>query len=169
MAARAKVWPGARVAVLSPTPTHPQDFGNRKRIYRVCSRYKEEGAQVTFIHYPAELEWRGRLPLRPQREMSDCWSQHFTVPPTRTLHDDPRGRHHTIDEWWDHAIGDFLTWLFSVEAFDIFIVNYSWLSKALDYAPRTTFKILDTHDKFSGRRQMLETLGLDPEFFYTTE
>lgn len=169
MAARAKVWPGARVAVLSPTPTHPQDFGNRKRIYRVCSRYREEGAHVTFIHYPSELEWRGRLPLRAQREMSECWSQHFTVAPTRALHDGPRGRDHTIDEWWDYGIGDFLTWLFSVEAFDIFIVNYPWLSKALEYAPKTTFKVLDTHDKFSGRRHMLESLGLNPEFFYTTE
>ena len=50
-----------------------------------------------------------------------------------------------------------------MDSFDIFIVNYSWLSKALEYAPRSTFKILDTHDKFSGRKEMLESLGLHPE------
>ncbi|MBV9991205.1 MAG: glycosyltransferase [Alphaproteobacteria bacterium] len=168
-AARAKVWPGARVAVLSPTPTHPQDFGNRKRVHAICKRYTDEGALVTFVHYPAELEWRGQLPWRAEREMSQAWAQHFTVGPTRTLHTDPRGYNHSIDEWWDHSIGDFLHWLFSVQTFDIFIVNYSWLSKALEYAPKSTFKILDTHDKFSGRRGMLEQLGLNPEFFYTSE
>jgi hypothetical protein len=165
----AKVWAGARVAVLSPTPTHPQDFGNRKRIFNICSRYAREGARLTYIHYPAELEWREQIPFRAQRAMSDTWHQHFTIPPTRLLHVDPAGNYHSIDEWWDESIGQFLTWLFAVESFDIFIVNYSWLSKALEFAPRSTFKILDTHDKFSGRREVLESLGLNPEFFYTTE
>jgi len=165
----AKVWAGARVAVLSPTPTHPQDFGNRKRVFRICSRYAQEGARVTFIHYPAELEWREQIPFRAERAMSEAWPRYFTIPPTRLLHVDPAGNYHSIDEWWDVAIGQFLTWLFSVESFDIFIVNYSWLSKALEFAPPSTFKILDTHDKFSGRREMLESLGLHPEFFYTTE
>ncbi|HWA89239.1 MAG TPA: glycosyltransferase [Rhizomicrobium sp.] len=164
-----KSWAGGRIAVLSPTPTHPQDFGNRKRIFRVCSRYAEQGAAVTFIHYPAELEWRAQIPRRAERAMASAWSQYFTVAPTRLLHTDPKGRHHGIDEWWDPSIGEFLMWLFSVQSFDAFIVNYSWLSKALEFAPRSTFRILDTHDKFSGRRGMLESLGLDAEFFYTTE
>ena len=164
-----KVWAGARVAVLSPTPTHPQDFGNRKRIFRICSRYAQEGARITFIHYPAELEWREQIPFRADRAMREAWPQYYTVSPTRLLHVDPAGNYHSIDEWWDGAIGQFLTWLFSVESFDIFIVNYSWLSKALEFAPPSTFKILDTQDKFSGRREMLESLGLNPEFFYTTE
>jgi hypothetical protein len=165
----AKVWLGARVAVLSPTPTHPQDFGNRKRVFRICSRYAQEGARITFIHYPAELEWREQIPFRAERTMRETWPQYHTISPTRLLHVDPAGNYHSIDEWWDVAIGQFLTWLFSVESFDIFIVNYSWLSKALEFAPPSTFKILDTHDKFSGRREMLESLGLNPEFFYTTE
>jgi Glycosyl transferases group 1 len=164
-----KAWAGARIAVLSPTPTHPQDFGNRKRIYRICRRYAEEGARITFIHYPAELEWRKQIPFRGQHAMDAAWDRFYTIAPTREPHEDPAGTYHSIDEWWDKAIGDFLTWLFSVESFDIFIVNYSWLSKALEYAPRSTFRILDTHDKFSGRKEMLESLGLHPEFFYTTE
>jgi len=164
-----KAWAGARIAVLSPTPTHPLDFGNRKRIYRICRRYVEEGARLTFIHYPAELEWREQIPFRAQRTISATWAESFTIAPTRRLHEDPAGTYHSIDEWWDSAIGDFLTWLFAVESFDVFIVNYSWLSKALEYAPRSTFKILDTHDRFSGRKEMLESLGLRPEFFYTTD
>lgn len=162
-------WAGARILVLSPTPTHPQDYGNRKRIFQVCKRFADEGARITFVHYPAEAEWRETLPWRAEREMSAAWAQYYPIGPTRGLHTSPNGRHHTIDAWWDEAIGNFLRWLFSVQSFDIFVVNYSWLSKAFECAPKSVFKILDTHDRMSGRREMLESLGLDPEFFYTTE
>ena len=47
-------WEGERVLVLSPTPTHPQDYGNRKRIFEVCSHLQNEGAEITFVH-PATL------------------------------------------------------------------------------------------------------------------
>ncbi len=160
---------GQRVLVLSPTPTHPQDYGNRKRIFEICKRFCDEGAHLTFVHYPAELEWRKILPVNAERAMRDCWDQYYTVGPTRPLHTDPEQQEHRIDEWFDAAIGEFLRWLFSVQSFDIFIVNYSWLSKALEFAPPRTFKILDTHDKVSGRREMLASLGLGPEFFHTTD
>ena len=162
-------WPGGRILVLSPTPTHPQDYGNRKRIHQVCSRFADEGARITFLHYPAEFEWRGTLPVGAERAMRQAWHQYYTIPPTRYLHAKPAGYHHLIDEWWDDSIGQFLGWLFSVQSFDAFIVNYSWLSKAFEFAPSSTFKILDTHDKVSGRLEMLSSLGLNPEFFYTTE
>lgn len=157
------------VLVLSPTPTHPQDFGNRKRIFRICKRFSDAGARITFVHYPAEFEWRKRVPAGAERAMQECWDHYYTVGPSRLLHTDPTGNLHKIDEWWDHAIGDFLRWIFSVQSIDIFIVNYSWLSKAFEFAPPGTFKILDTHDKVSGRRDMLTSLRLGPEFFYTDE
>ncbi len=162
-------WQGKRVLVLSPTPTHPQDYGNRKRIFQVCNRFSAGGAIVTFLHYPAEFEWRGTIPSAAERAMVEAWDQYYTIAPTRHPHERAAGRHHTIDEWWDEAIGDFLRWLFSVQSFDVFVVNYSWLSRAFEYTPPRTFKILDTHDKVSGRREMLAGLGLEPEFFYTTE
>lgn len=164
-----KPWRGVRVLVLSPTPTHPQDFGNRKRIHRICKQFSDGGAFVTFVHYPAEMEWRDTKPRSAERAMRAAWPQYFTVAPTRPLHDYPKGQDHTIDEWWDPAIGNLLKWLFSVQSFDLFIVNYAWLSKALEFAPSPVFRILDTHDKVSGRRAMLSSLGLDAEFFHTTE
>lgn len=158
-----------RVLVLSPTPTHPQDFGNRKRIFRICSRFAGQGMRVTFAHYPSEAEWRSRFPAGAERAMRKCWDQYHTIPPTQILHPDPAHLRHDIDEWWDDSIGQFLTWIFAVQSFDIFVVNYSWLSKAFEYAPPSVFKILDTHDKVSGRQEMLTSLGIRPEFFYTTE
>jgi hypothetical protein len=155
------------VLVLSPTPTHPQDYGNRKRVFQVCDDLTRRGARITFVHYPAEAEWRRRLPAAAP-VMAGAWHASYTVPVTRELHMAAAAADHTIDEWWDQAIGDFLSWLFSIANFDVFIVNYAWLSRAFLHALESVFKILDTHDRFSGRRDILGRLGIAAEFFHTT-
>jgi hypothetical protein len=165
----APTWRGQRVLVLSPTPTHPLDFGNRKRIYNVCTDLRAQGAEIHFVHYPAEADWRRQPPLDALRAMQREWDALYTVPITRPVHPPPIGEDHGIDEWWDPAIGDMLSWLFATQSFDAFLVNYTWLSKALEFAPRGVLKILDTHDRFAGRRHLLESHGIRPEFFYTSE
>ncbi|MGH6878986.1 MAG: glycosyltransferase [Rhizomicrobium sp.] len=162
-------WKDERVLVLSPTPTHPQDYGNRKRVFRICTRLSAAGAKITFVHYPAEAEWRDKYPWNAAQAMAHAWAQFFTIAPSRDLHPLARERHHSIDEWWDESIGIFLRWLFASQSFDSFIVNYIWLSKALEFAPASVTRILDTHDRLSGRRELLESNGIAPEFFYTTE
>ena len=163
-------WSGQTVVVVSPAPSHPQDYGNRKRIFRICKLLKEAGAKIHFVHYASENDWRNRVPLSPQKSMMSEWDGYYLVAPTRSLHPDPEDRsHHAIDEWWDPALGSTLAWLSDKVRPDVVIVNYTWLSKALDYTPKYALRILDTHDKFSGRREMLESYGIMPEFFYTTE
>jgi glycosyltransferase involved in cell wall biosynthesis len=161
-------WCGADVLVLSPTPTHPQDYGNRNRIFRICSRLTERGARITFVHYPAEAEWLVRVPAAAGA-MARAWHAYYTIPLTRPAHPPPQSTDHTIDEWWDETIGEFLRWLFRVSSFDVFLVNFSWLSKAFDTAPGWVVKILDTHDRLAGRRSLLGRLGIAPEYFHTTD
>jgi hypothetical protein len=162
-------WAGRKVLVLAPTPTEPLDFGNRKRIHAVCTALRRLGAEIHYVHYAAEMEWRRELPAAAARAMAQQWDSFWTVAPTRPLHAPPAGSHHTVDEWWDPAIGEMLKWLFSLQQFDALIVNYTWLTKAFEFAPRATLKILDTHDRFSGRKELLAENGVSPEFFYTTE
>ena len=161
-------WLNKRVAVLSPTPTSPQNYGNRRSFFNFFNRIKGRGAQIAFLHYPAEFDWRKMLPLRDQRIISKQWDDYFLIPPTRPLHAASEGKHHTIDEWWDPAIGEFLDWYFRVALCDVFIVNYTWLSRALLHAPPGVLRILHTHDQFTGRREVLEANGIAPEFFYLT-
>ena len=120
------------------------------------------------MHYPAEGDWRERAPPGSIAAMARQWHEAHTVPVTRGLHDRAIGEDHTIDEWWDPAIGDMLNWLFRTHRFHVFIVNYAWLSKAFEFCPTGVFKILDTHDRFSGRRELLGRHGIAPEFFHTT-
>ena len=42
------------------------------------------------------------------------------------------------------------------------------MSFCFDYVPKGVFKILDTHDVFSGRREVLQANGIEPEYFHTT-
>ena len=59
--------------------------------------------------------------------------------------------------------------VFLRQYYDCVIVNYSFLSKALDLVKGCTLKVLDTHDQLAGRKEILEDLGLEPDFFYLTE
>lgn len=159
---------GADILVLSPTPTAPTDQGNRKRIHAVCRELQRRGARIHFVFYPQEW-WFDYLPDDLVREMGKQWDSFHLLPATRHTYTKPEGAEYQIDEWWDDSIRDYLQWLFKRNRFDAFIVNYAYMSKAFEYAPANTLKILDTHDKFTGRRQLLVDNGIAPEFFYTTE
>jgi len=159
---------GADILVLSPTPTAPTDQGNRKRIHAVCSELKRRGARVHFVYFPQEW-WFSSVPHDLVSAMSAQWDSFHLVPPRQPVYQKPGATDYTIDEWWDDAIGDYLQWLFKRAHFDAFIVNYVYLSKAFEYAPPRTLRILDTHDKFTGRRQLLQKNGVPPDFFYTTQ
>ena len=163
-------WTGLRVLVLSPVPTWPVTFGNRNRIVRVNQALQREGAHVSLLHYPSDDDWRARLPREAIAAMAEQWDEVFHCPVTRHLHTYPaEGPDHAIDDWWDPAIGQMLDWLFKIGRYDALLVNYTWLSKALEHAPSGVLRILDTHDRFSGRRELLAAHGLPPEYFHTTE
>jgi hypothetical protein len=156
-----------RALVLSPSASHPQDYGNRNRVWQITSFLKQSGYAVDFLLYPFEAEWSEGIPAEAE-DMRRAWDAFWIVPPSIPLHARAKGDYHQIDEWWDEAIGRFLSWLFARRTYDLFVVNYTFLSKAFTFAPKNTIRVLDTHDLFSGRKEMLAALGVPPEFFYTT-
>jgi glycosyltransferase involved in cell wall biosynthesis len=161
-------WRSFNVLVVAPTPSHPQDHGNRKRIYEICRELQRQGARIHYLHYPAEFDWRYERPRRWEREMRAAWDDYQLVAPSRPLHEPAAGEDHTIDEWADPGVGHTIAWMCRSERIDLVIVNYTWMSFCFDYVPRGIFKVCDTHDVFGTRRQMLEAGGIAPEFFHTT-
>lgn len=156
-----------RLLVISPTPTSPADQGNRQRVLRLCRALRERGAEIHFGYFPRE--WGGRFSPLEQREMTRDWDYFDTIVPSKPFVYQTDERYFGIDDWWDEAIGRFIRYKVDGERFDCCLVNYAFFSKAFEYLPRNVFKILDTHDRMSGRREMLEQQGIEPEFFYTTE
>jgi glycosyltransferase involved in cell wall biosynthesis len=157
----------ARALYLSPSASHPRDYGNRNRVWQTTQFLQQLGFEIHFLLYPMENDWSRSIP-RSADEMRKCWTNFAVIPPSKVLHKQAAGQHHEVDEWWDPQIGHHLSWLFARQHYDLFFVNYTFLSKAFEYAPITTKKLLDTHDIFAGRREMLENAGATPEFFYTT-
>ena len=159
-----------RALVVAPTPTWPLNYGNRKRIYSVCSKLQSLGFEIHYVHYASEGDWRDYIPIETRKRMDEQWDIVDHVWPSKPLHDWPKeGDDHRIDEWWDWALENHLSKTFASREYDVCIVNYTWLSKALELAPEKTYKVLDTHDKFSGRRELLASQGIGKEFFHTTE
>jgi glycosyltransferase involved in cell wall biosynthesis len=157
-----------KALVLSPTASHPQDYGNRNRVYQTTAFLKQQGYEIHFLLYPVEPDWRKGVP-QSARAMRTEWESFAIVPTTRPVQPPAVAEYHLIDEWWDPSIEEYLKWLFDHEFFDVFVVNYAFLSKAFEFAPKATAKILETHDRFSGRKELLASLGAPLEAFYTTE
>lgn len=155
------------VIVLSTTPPLPRDYGNRNRVHQTVSFFRRMGFAVSFLLYPIDQEWADAVPDY-YRQLVDSFDYFAVIPNSKKLHQNAGGYHHAIDEWWDDNIAQHLTWLFQRKQFDVLFVNYTFLSKAFEYAPPNVVKILDTHDRFSGRRELFETFGVAPEFFYTS-
>lgn len=153
--------------VLSTTPPIPREYGNRNRVFQTISFLERLGFRVSFLLYPFDEEWEASIPDY-YKELCDRFEYFSIIPNKRRLHQAALGHHHQIDEWWDEAIGDQLSWLFKRQKYDVLFVNYTFLSRAFEYAPPHVLRILDTHDLFTGRREAFEKFGVEAEFFYTT-
>lgn len=152
--------------VISPVPSSPANQGNRQRIHGVCKAFQERGATVHFGYLPRE--WGGHYDAKEHAEMTDQWDFYDTIIPSEKISYGAAGEHHKIDEWWDDAIGRYVRHKCTGVSFDACLVNYAFFSKAFEALPPHVTRILDTHDRLSGRREMLEQHGVAPEFFYTT-
>ena len=161
-----------KALVLSTVPPMPREYGNRNRVHQMLAFLRSSGFSISFLLYPLDQEWQVGVP-ETYREMVDSFDYFAIIPNTRKLHQPAQGYHHHIDEWWDEAIGHHIAWLLARRRFDLVFVNYVFFSKAFECArgsgdwPGNPLCILDTHDLFAGRRELLERHGAPVEFFYT--
>ena len=154
--------------VLSPTPPVPADYGNRNRVRQTYDFLAGRGFEVSFLLYPMDGDWEKEIPGY-YKCLQSMFFYFDVVGNSRPLHSLAARYHHDIDEWWDENIAVELEWLFRRKRFDIFLVNYPFLSRGFEFCPAGTLKILDSHDAFAGRREMFEKFGVAPEYFYTNE
>jgi glycosyltransferase involved in cell wall biosynthesis len=166
--AAGKAFAGRRALIVSPTPSHPADHGHRNRVRQTTNLLRDAGHEIDFVLYPMDDDWQCAIPPGLAR-MQAAWGGLVTVvPPSRKLHGPPAGTHHTLDEWWDPALEAQIAFLCRRRAYDVMLVNYIFLSRAFLHVPRGCRRVLDTHDRLSGRRELFERHGAQAEFFFTT-
>lgn len=152
--------------IISPFATAPLDAGQRLRAHQTSRMIQNLGYEVTFFLYAFEDAWYWKSQHELLCAMREQWQSVRIIYSKRQVSRPPMsGDLHQLDEWWDESLGAALSGLMEYESYEICVVHNVWLSKALDYVPERTIKIIDTHDLFSARRKVFKQAGLDPEFF----
>jgi glycosyltransferase involved in cell wall biosynthesis len=153
-----------RVLAISPTPSHPQDAGNRARIHALLSALKAAGHAIHLCLLlrenpsPAALE-----------AMRAEWDEVIAVPHDRARERRSLGDLNALDDWiLPEAEAAFAELAAREPSFDLVLVEYVFLSRAFEFFPRAIPRVLDTHDIFAGRAARLAALGLENRFFATT-
>ena len=122
------------------------------------------GFAVSFLLYPIDRDWAEEVPGY-YHQLVESFDFFAVVPNSRTLHQNARGYHHGIDEWWDDNIAQQLTWLFQRKKFDVFLVNYTFLTKAFEYAPPGSSRSWTRMIFFPGGENFSRNSGWRPSSF----
>lgn len=163
------------ILIVSPTPTHPATAGNRVRIAALADAMRQLGYDVDLLYLARES---GDLDA-----MRAAWGEGLTVvesrPEARGLVRRLRraarrlGRRagvdaawrFGIDEWYEPGLDRALRALLQRTRYAAVMVEYVFLSRALEAVPPGTLRILDTHDVFSNRHRMYLAEGRTPAWF----
>jgi len=164
----------ASILVISPTPSHPQDAGNRARIFSLLGALKNAGHRVHFVFVASEagdeaamaVAWDGYDSLSYRRPGDRWLKKKFDRWLLKLGRSDVLP--YRVDDWYTPDLAAQLQAIRDRVRPDVVLVEYVFLSRAFDCFGPGVLKILDTHDIFGDRHSMYLDHGLKPVFFYTT-
>lgn len=166
-----------KILVVSHAPTHPTNAGNRIRILALARTLLDLGHEVHFAYIPMNAV--------DETEMRSWWGERFH----RLRYEKPRQVpgalaslarriEHTffpenrypmnVDAWFDPQLLPQLRELHRTQRFSAVMVEYVFMSRALEAFPDEVLKVIDTHDVFTDRHKHFLRAGLEPSWFTTT-
>lgn len=173
-----KSFTGLRALVVSPVPTHATTHGNRARVLGMIQFLTSLGFDV----HVAMLQREGD---RDEAAMNAVFGAHLHLLPYQK----PARRESTagrwlrrlmqlvsadarysfgVDDWYDDRNDAMLQQLDASIGFDLAVVEYVFMSRALLVLRTPRLKVIDTHDVFANRHRLFLNDGLVPQFFSTT-
>ena len=147
----------------SPTPSHPQNAGNRSRIFSLVKYFQNKGHHITFVYFAQE----GNDPKSLQA-MATEWDDFKLIPFSGRNRRKSHGELWGIDDWYESTITDEICSLLRTRTFDLVFCEYIFQSKVLELFPAKCIRVIDAHDRFGGRAKLLKRNGINPDFFYTS-
>jgi len=152
-----------QVLVTSPIPSHPQNHGNRARVYSLCRTLQNRGYKIHFVY-------GGFEGLEPDQEMAmrNTWDHVYVVPHDPSARKQSRRKHHMIDDWYVPQVTAITDRILKVWKIDYCLANYVWFSRWLTSVPEGVPKYLDTHDMFANRQKSLKKAGIKGSWYSTT-
>jgi polysaccharide biosynthesis protein PslH len=166
-----------KIAVVSPNATHPPLAGNRARILALVEALQTLGHEVHLLHVLRDVgdiaamqaAWVGRYWPIPYRRPSPAKGlKHSLVRWSGRLLGRPDWYRWGIDDWYDEHATPRLRQLADTLQFDAVVVEYVYMSKALDCFADRVFKLIDTHDVMTDRHRIFIANDRRPHWFSTT-
>ena len=173
-----------RILVISAVPSHPQNQGNRRRIYNMLSSLKNLGNHITFVYFRQPLV--DSIPEKKYfKEMKECWDEFYAVPLDSKKSIKFRDRKSVIfirdlvqrhfpriyyrlkaaffkrpnfiplDGLHCITLDKFIKDLLKKKKFDAVLVQYIFISKVLDCFDSKITKIIDAHDVFTDKHKSI--------------
>ncbi len=149
--------------VTSPVPSHPQNHGNRARVFSLCKELQARGYSVHFLYGGLE-----GLTASQEQAMRAEWDHVYILPKDALTRKRSRRAHYLIDDWYPLAVTEMVKRILAIWDVRICLANYVWFSGWLDAVPTHIPRFIDTHDIFGNRHKALKQDGLQPSWFYTT-
>ncbi|MCK2053685.1 glycosyltransferase [Methylobacterium sp. 37f] len=159
------------ILVVAPMPAFPTSAGNRRRLLTTCLSLQRGGFAIdlaTYAHEDQIYRRFGQHPPTDEAEAAGLFRHTFRIEPQGTIPLTTRARGFGIDDWCPDAVGAFVAWY--GQAYPetrAILVNYVFLSRALEAAPPGMLKLIDTHDRFADRQRQYRPFRAEPNFFYT--
>ena len=147
----------------SPTPSHPQNAGNRSRIFSLVKYFQDRGHHITFAYFAQE----GSDPQSLSAMQSE-WDDFYLIPFSGRNRKKTHGELWGVDDWYEPAITEEISSLLRSRTFDVVFCEYIFQSKVLELFPAKCVRVIDAHDRFGGRAELLKRNGIAPDFFYTS-
>lgn len=159
------------ILVLAPMPAAPASAGNRRRLAATCEALTRGGFAIDLAYYAHEDQIYRRFGQHPPTDlaaMERTFRNVFLIEARTVVPLKTRSNAFGIDEWCPDEVGDFVAWYFSAyPATGAVLVNYVFLSRALERVPPGVLRLIDTHDRFAGRQTQYRPFRAEPNFFYT--
>lgn len=167
-----------KILIISPTPTHPQNAGNRSRIFEMCCLLKQANFSVSFLNLKKEegddtamksffgdayYEFDSNS-IKEKKTIPSVWSK--IAHKLRKLIPTPYYKYNrNVDFYYNNRLDVFLEKNFTKDQFSHVLVEYVVFSKALEYFDAKTIKIIDTHDVLSNRYKVFLEQNVKPQWY----
>ena len=174
-----------KVLIISPTPTHPTNAGNRVGVLNVVNYFKRQGCKVFFCyidlenysHHDMVSYFEGDFEIIENKILNDrsifnlCHKlsvrftrfKYWLKYKTYFISENEWRYNSTIDNVVSRSLIKSVRKL-SIKSWDIVVCEYVWISKLLTLFPEKTLKIIDTHDKFTNRYEVYSKMDIKPDW-----
>lgn len=177
-----------KALIISPTPTHPANAGNRIHIHSLCSLLMAEGWEIDFLYLAYEsfdqaamrefFQQRlfvvpreklfGKRPLAPYYlgrlgQRYRRWRRSRQMK-RNSISEQQYKYNSEADDNFPLGAAAMIRRLNRSNSYQAVVCEYSYISKALSFFGKEVVKILDTHDCFSDRFNVYLENNLEPSW-----